>query len=565
MKRFTFGTPEKVVPTAFCKTLNYVETETKFKREDFRTRNTKAGFIIEFDITPGTQIFGFGLQLKQFNHTGSRLKLCVNSDPVSANGDSHAPVPFFVTNKGYGMFFDTVRYAEFYCGKRKIGSGGVTVEGGGDSVEELYKKRDESDLVMSVLIPASDGIDVYVFEGEKIVDIVSQYNMLAGGGCDVPEWGLGLQYRCYTRWNAEKITETARYLKDAGIPCSMIGVEPGWHSHKYPCTFEWSDNFPDPDRFLEDMREMGYHVNLWEHAYTHPESCLYDKLLPYAADYMTFSGILPDFAVPEARKIFADHHRKIVEQGVDGFKLDECDSGDSKGSWGFPLLTQFPSGLDGEQYHSLFGVLYAQTIMDALDGRPTYSLIRQMGALAAPYPFALYSDLYHPDEFARGVVNSSLSGLLWTPEVRFSMSTKECIRRLQMVAFSPMCLVNAWNYDGIPWVVHECEKEAREIFRERYKLIPRLKAAFRKYHEHGIPPARALIMDYTSDTETYAVDNEWLLGDDLLVAPITRWETDERDVYLPRESQWVDYFTDEPVESGWIKVNTENIPVFRKI
>ncbi|MBQ7600258.1 MAG: hypothetical protein IJU57_06275, partial [Clostridia bacterium] len=109
MKRFTFGTPEKIVPSAFCRCLNYVETDTKFRKEDFRCKKIKAGYIIEFSLEPGTQIFGFGLQLKQFNHTGSRLKLCVNSDPVSANGDSHAPVPFFVTNKGYGMFFDTVR------------------------------------------------------------------------------------------------------------------------------------------------------------------------------------------------------------------------------------------------------------------------------------------------------------------------------------------------------------------------------------------------------------------------------------------------------------------------
>ena len=569
MKKFTFGIPDEFAPSRFSRALNYTETETKITKDFFKTKKTKAGFVIEFPLENGTQIFGFGLQLKQFNHTGSRIKLCVNSDPVSKNGDSHAPVPFFATNKGYGMYFDTSRYAEFYCGKVKKAERArseILPEGGGDTEAELYKMRKESGVVMSVLIPASEGIDIYVFEGEKIVDIVKQYNMLAGGGCDVPEWGLGMQYRCFNRWNSQKIIETAEHLKEKNIPCSMIGVEPGWHSHKYPCTFEWAlNNFPDPDAFLQKMKELGLHVNLWEHAYTHPESCLFEPLYPYSADYLLWGGLIPDFAKEEARKIFTDHHKKLVKQGVDGFKLDECDSGDYVGSWGFPLLTEFPSGLDGEQYHSMFGVLYAQVLLDALEEKPTYSLIRQMGALAAPYPFVLYSDLYDPNDFVRGVVNSGFSGLLWTPEFRQCWNKKECIRRLQAVAFSAMCLVNAWNYDGIPWEMLDCEDEVREIFEERYRLIPRLKKAFEKYNKEGVPPIRALVMDYTFDVETYQIDNEWLLGDDLLVAPITTWESDERKVYLPRESEWVDYYTNEPVESGWSDVINQKIPVFRKI
>lgn len=228
-------------------------------------------------------------------------------------------------------------------------------------------------MVMSVLIPISEGVDVYVFEGDTITDIVKQYNMLSGGGADVPDWGLGMMYRCYTRWNAEQIKKTADYLREADIPCDMIGVEPGWHSHKYPCTFEWNlEGFPDPKGFVSYLKDKGYHVNLWEHAYTHPESCLYDKLYPYSGDYITMSGIVPDFSIPEAKKIFADHHRtECVDIGVDGFKLDECDSGDYVGSWGFPLLAEFPSGMDGEQYHSLFGTLYSKTILDSLGDKLT--------------------------------------------------------------------------------------------------------------------------------------------------------------------------------------------------
>jgi len=569
MKKFTFGTPEEFVPSKYCRNFNYVETDVKFPESRFTYKKTSAGFVVEFPLDNGTQIFGFGLQLKQFNHSGAKIKLCVNSDPVSKNGDSHAPVPFFVTNKGYGMYFDTARYADFYCGKRKKNSKKPQemIEGGGDSEAELYKMRKENDTVMSVLIPAAAGVDVYVFEGETITDIVKQYNMLAGGGANVPDWGLGMMYRCYTQWGPEEITKTAEYMREADIPCDIIGIEPGWHSHKYPCTFQWNrDKFTDPKAFIEHLKELGYHVNLWEHAYTHPESCLHEALEPYSADYLVWGGLIPDFATPEARKIFADHHRsECVDIGVDGFKLDECDSGDYVGSWGFPLLAEFPSGLDGEQYHSLFGTLYVNTLLDALGEKPTYSLARQMGALASSYPFVLYSDLYDHREFVRGVVNSSLSGLLWTPEVRFCFGTEDCIRRLQIVALSSMCLINAWNYNGIPWVVHECEAEAREIFKLRYSLIPRLRAAFDEYKATGKPPMRALVMDYTRDPETYKIDDQWLFCDDLLVAPIFPGNNDERDVYLPVDSKWVDYYTNEPVESGWIHTQTKNIPLYRKV
>ena len=96
--------------------------------------------------------------------------------------------------------------------------------------------------------------------------------------------------------------------------------------------------------------------------------------------------------------------------GIDGFKADECDGSDYTGGWTFPNHAQFPSGLDGEQYHNLFGVLYAQTLMQALDGKKTLSEVRSMGSLAAPYPFVLYSDLSNIKAFLTGVVNSGFSG-----------------------------------------------------------------------------------------------------------------------------------------------------------
>ena len=119
MKKITFGTPEKYVPSYFCKNFNYTETEVRYPVEDITFKRLDSGCTLEFPLEDDCHIFGFGLQIKHFDHRGQKLRLDVNADPQGPTGESHAPVPFFVTNKGYGMYFDTARYAEFYCGKQK--------------------------------------------------------------------------------------------------------------------------------------------------------------------------------------------------------------------------------------------------------------------------------------------------------------------------------------------------------------------------------------------------------------------------------------------------------------
>ena len=568
MKKFTFGTPEKFVPSVFCDGFNYSETEVSFKKSDFTFRKTKKGCVVEFAISPDTKIYGFGLQLYQFNHYGHKITTRCNADAPRATGDSHAPVPFFVTNKGWGIYFDTARYADFYCGVHKPG-------GKADSekfevklsTEELYSvKKSEDDVIVSVFIPVSQGIDFYVIEGKTITDITAQYNMMSGGGCDVPEWALGVLYRCKGDYTDEQILGIAEYMRGNNVPCDILGLEPGWHTHAYSCTYKWNtERFPEPKKLVDILTEMGFHINLWEHAFVHPDSPIHEALLPYSADYCVWGGLVPDFSIPEARKIFADYHREnLVSMGIDGFKADECDGSDYTGGWTFPNHAEFPSGLDGEQYHSLFGALYAKTMHQALDFKPTLSEIRSMGALGAQYPFVLYSDLSNITAFLTGVVNSGFSGILWTPEVRDGATKKELLRRLQMVTFSVQCLINAWNCPEIPWLKFDCVDEVRDILSIRQKLIPELKAAFDRYRDTGVPPVRALVMDYTDDPETYDVADEYLFCDSLLVAPFTDFENDTREIYLPA-GEWVDFFTGEPVKSGHFEYTSENIPVFRKV
>ena len=168
----------------------------------------------------------------------------------------------------------------------------------------------------------------------------------------------------------------------------------------------------------------------------------------------------------------------------------------------------------------------------------------------------------HHNDFIRGVVNSGFSGLLWAPEVRRVSSREELIRRIQSVVFSPQALINAWHIDRAPWLDYDVEDEVRRLFECRMQLVPYLYAAFYQYYKAGKAPVRALVSDYTDDPNTYTIDDEYLFGDGMLVAPIIAGE-ESRTVYLP-QGTWYDFWTHKPYNAGYHEVRQEDIPVFVK-
>jgi alpha-D-xyloside xylohydrolase len=332
---------------------------------------------------------------------------------------------------------------------------------------------------------------------------------------------------------------------------------------------------------IAQLKKSGYRLNLWEHAFTHPSSPIYEALLPHSGNYEVWGGVVPDFLDPRARRIFGEYHEKNhIALGVSGYKLDECDNSDFTGNWSFPEIAAFPSGADGEQMHCLFGQRYQDALQEVFERRKerTYGLVRSSGALAAPYPYVLYSDLYDHKEFIRGVANMGFSGLLWTPELRNANNPEDLVRRLQSVALSPLALINAWYIKNPPWKQVErnannagrlaegweaVEAQCRAVMELRMRLIPYLHAAFVKYHREGLPPFRALVMDYPEDPGTWPVDNQYLMGDSLMVAPAFAGEH-ERSVYLPA-GDWYDFWTEKRHTGGQtirVAPPIEQIPLY---
>jgi alpha-D-xyloside xylohydrolase len=438
--------------------------------------------------------------------------------------------------------------------------------------------------MITVDVPHAAGVDVYLFAGPAMLDAVKRYNVFSGGGNVPPEWGLGFWYRPEARATQQSALALAREFRDRKIPCDVIGMEAGWQTHAYSCTFVWNkDRFPDPSSFVRSAGDLNYKVNLWEHAFTHPASPLFSAIQPCSGNFGVWGGLVPDFAGEKAREAFGAFHGKtLIDMGISGFKIDECDNSDYTGGWSFPECSSFPSGVDGEQMHTVFGLRYQMAIWDQFRKRnqATYNLVRSSGALAAPYPFVLYSDLYEHRQFIRALVNSGFSGLLWCPEVRDAVSEEDLIRRLQSVVFSPLAMVNGWYIKNPPWkqlnrrknnadeLLDDWEKleaRCREIIGWRMQLVPYLTAAFQRYAEDGTPPFRALVLDAPEQMRLHNVDDQYMVGDRMMVAPLFAGEPGRR-VVLP-DGAWHDFWTGDALQGGselQVPASMERISVYVK-
>ncbi|MFN2975452.1 TIM-barrel domain-containing protein [Terriglobus aquaticus] len=548
-------------------------------------RITQRGTELNLPLAEGELMYGFGLQLLSFQQRSKKRTIRVNADPKVDSGDSHAPVPFYVTTRGYGVLIDTFRQATFYCGEAHPKP---TQAESASSLEvntpQRMRVRDR-DLQGSVRIeaPRCAGLDVYVFGGPTMLEAVQRYNLFSGGGVLPPEWGLGFWYRAEMHLNGDEVLKLAESLRADAIPCDVLGLEPGWQTHAYSCTFAWDRHrFPEPSSFIQQAASEGFRVNLWEHAFTHPASPIFAELVPFAGDIAVWDGLVPDFAAEGGRRVFGGYHgRELIDRGISGFKLDECDNSDFTEGWSFPDNSRFPSGIDGEQMHAQFGLRYQDTIWDEFRkrGTQTYGLVRSSGALAAPYPFVLYSDLYDHRQFVRALVNSGFSGLLWCPEVRDASSAEDLVRRLQTVVLSPLAMVNAWYIRNPPWKQMDRDKNNRNEFSEgwealqarcqeiigmRMQLLPYLRGAFARYRAEGVPPFRALVMDFPDDPSLAAVDDQYLIGDRLMAAPLFAGEAVRNIVFPP--GQWQDFWTGAMVTERKITVqgSTRNIPLYIK-
>ncbi|ANH84057.1 hypothetical protein A8C56_18680 [Niabella ginsenosidivorans] len=600
--KVTFGSPEKIRPADFKKEacwegLKKLPDSNKppIALDAVLFNQTEKGALARLKLESSERIYGFGLQVNTFEQRGLRRDIRTNSWTIGNIGFSHAPMPFYISSKGYGLLINTSRYVTFYMGaqhklEQSVALKQTLKEGPGEDASSpaaLYDRHYEPSDDVEILADGTKGMELYVFEGPGMREVVERYNLYSGGGAIPPLWGLGLKYRAKSNFTAAEVINFSGYFRNNHIPCDMLGLEPGWQSAAYSCSYKWNEkNFSNPDSLLEIMQGMNYKLNLWEHAYVHPTSPIFDSILPYSGDYAVWKGAVPDFVTSEARHIFGGYHKNaFIDKGIASFKLDECDAAyydKAQGEWSFPDIARFPSGIDGEQMRQLFGLLYQKTLSDEFRkvNRRTLLDVRASGLFAAPYCSVLYSDMYDHSDFVRMIVNSGFSGLNWSPEVRQTGSDADLIRRLQTTVMASQMVVDCWFLKNLPWYQYdreknnrgeflpnyrELEQKAKNLIELRMRLIPYLYAAFARYHFNGTPPFRALVLDYPDDPGVWKTDDEYMMGDAILCAPFIDGAS-SRKVYLPAGT-WYDFNTGKKYQGGKeyaISMSLDQIPMFVK-
>jgi alpha-D-xyloside xylohydrolase len=576
--RVSLGDLDKFTPYYFLKEKPKLtamgqlpEAGTEVDPKSIRIEITPRGAIVHIPLDDKEQLYGFGLQMGSFQQRGLRKRPIVNDNPLNNLGYTHAPTTFYLSTKGYGIFVNTSRYTTFYCGTHK----------------QIKADNTTGPAEVIVDIPGAKGADVFVFNGPTIKNALQRYNLFSGGGALPALWGMGVQYRMKAESKQQDVYNMAAYFRDNHIPVDVFGLEPKWQTASYSCSYVWNpDNFPSSQQLIDKMKEQGIHLNLWEHAYTAPVSPLYEPLKNKAGDYKVWNGLVPDFADKSASDIFAAYHQKtFVDNGIAAFKMDECDNsniGRGDQVWGFPDFTRFPSGIDGEQMHQEFGTLYFQTIYGIYKRANKRAIfnIRSLGGFASSYPVSLYSDTYDHHEYIRMISNAGFSGLLWSPEVRESASIAELCRRTQTAILSSQTVFNSWYLKHPPWLQYdrrknnndimmpnakEAEAHIRNLLNFRMSFIPYLYSAFAKYNREGVPPFRALVVDYPEDKNVLNIWDEYMIGDNVLAAPLAD-SANTRSVYLPK-GNWYDFNTNKLYAGGQsynIATGLDQIPLFIK-
>ncbi|WP_316842474.1 TIM-barrel domain-containing protein [Pedobacter gandavensis] len=538
---------------------------------------------LSFPLKKEEQLFGFGLNFQTVHQRGKILELHVDHFGSKDNGRTHAPTPFYVSSAGYGVFVNSARYLKVYAGtgvRRDSKNAPVARD---RNTDKNWASRPYSDAV-EFLVPA-EGVEFYVFAGPTPLDAVSRYNLFNGGGPLPPRWGLGFTQRVKTLFSAGDVEKEAATFAEKGFPLDFIGLEPGWQSKAYPCSFEWDKGrFPDPAGFVSVMLKKGIRLNLWTNPYVAPESPIYKEIKPFTADHTVWLGVIPDLTIPEAQNLlFGQLKKSQVDIGVSGYKFDEVDGYDH---YLWPDVTTFPSGKSAEQMRQTYGLLTQRYSADLFYKRNqrTYGLVRGSNGGGTSFPYVIYNDYYNHEDFITALINSSFAGVLWTPEVRASKTGEEWLRRMQSVVFSPMAMINAWSSGTKPWSYPEVEQQVKDMAILRMQMMPYWYSEFAKYHFQGIPPFRAMNLepgfnsgidkDVTNtdleenpyvDAVAKEVKDQYMAGEYLLVAPMFAGKT-TRTVILPK-GKWFDFYTGDFVGDGTVITITpglDRIPVYVK-
>ncbi len=494
-----------------------------------------------FTLAPSERIYGCGESFTKLNKVGQKVHLFV-TDPQGPETDGqYKPVPFFFSNRGYGIFMHT--------------SAPVTCDFGAS-----YIGADR-------LFMGDETMDYFIFFGEP-KDILNEYTEVTGKSPMLPLWTFGTWMSRITYFSQEEGMEIANQLRKNNIPSDVIHFDTGWFDVDWQCDYEFSKNrFKNPVKMLKQMDEMGFHTCLWQLPYFTPKNRYFQELVDGGMHVKNATGGMPyedavlDLSNPKTVEWYQGKIAGLIRQGVDVIK---CDFGEAAPYNGF-----YYSGKGGLYEHNLYPLRYNKALWEVIEReKPNEGVIWARSAWAGSqrYPLHWGGDAATTNTGLlgdlRGGLSFGLSGFsFWSHDMGgfVTASPEDIYRRWLPFGFLSSHTRAHGAPPTEPWLISESFTKAfRESAELKYRLMPYVYAQAKDCTEKGLPMVRALFVEFPNDPGAWLVEDEYMFGEQILVAPLMESGT-SRTCYLPK-GKWIDYQNGKVYEGGYQDIEAGKIP-----
>ena len=496
-----------------------------------------------FTLTADEMIFGCGESATGLNKVGQKVNLFV-TDPQGPETDQmYKPIPFFMSNRGYGMFMHT--------------SAPVTCDFGATYIG------------LNKMFMGDENLDLFVFFGEP-KDILDEYTDLVGKPGMPPLWSFGTWMSRITYFSEKEGYDVAANIRKNKYPCDVIHFDTGWFDVDWQCDYKFSENrFQNPQQMLKDLKSQGFHVCLWQLPYFTPKNRYFPELIKKDMYVKNGNGELPyedvvlDFSNPETVDWYQNKLAGLLNIGVSAIKVDFGEAA--------PLNGIYASGKSGWYEHNLYPVRYDMAVSEITRKLHNENIMWARAAWAGSqrYPLHWGGDAATTNTGMLGTLRAGLSfGLsgfsFWSHDMGgFVKSTPEDLY-CRWLPFG--FLTSHTRAHGAPptepWLYDS--KRVQDVFRKsaemKYRLMPYVYAQAKECTEKGLPMLRALFVEFPDDPGAWKVDDEYLFGSQILVAPLLESGITGRTVYLP-EGKWIDYQTEKVYEGGWHRIEAGSLPI----
>ncbi|MEM2931067.1 MAG: alpha-xylosidase [Thermoproteota archaeon] len=531
--RVVFKDGDRVITSSGWRAMGVMDTsEGRYMRE-------------QLSLSVGECVYGLGERFTSFVKNGQVVDMW-NEDAGTISEYAYKNIPFYLTNRGYGVFVNHPERVSFEIASENVERVQFSVPG--------------------------EYLDYFLIYGPSPKEVLTRYTALTGRPALPPAWsfGLWLTTSFTTDYDEETVTRFIQGMADRGIPLHVFHFDCFWMKEFRWCNLKWDERvFHDPQEMLSRLKSRGLRICVWINPYIAQQSELFDEAMEngyllkkpdgdiwQTDDWQAGMGII-DFTNPAACRWFSDKLRELVDMGVDCFKTDFGER--------IPIGVVYHDGSDPVKMHNYYAYLYNRTVHEALEDRlgKGEAVLFARSATAGCQSFPVHwggdsSSTYESmAESLRGGLSLCLSGFgFWSHDIGGFEQTPSADLYKRWCAFgllSSHSRLHGSSTYRVPWVFDEEAVEVLRFFTKlKCRLMPYIFNAACEAHEKGIPVMRAMMLEFPDDPACNYLDRQYMLGDSLLVAPVFSPDG-VVDYYLP-EGSWTNFITGQVVEGRrWVR------------